>query len=131
MPSGVFKPYAGVSTAVLIFVKGGSTKKVWFYDMQADGYTLDDKRNVTEINDIPDIIKNYALKDKADYKESKKHFFIDAQQIKENDYDLSINRYKTIEYEEIEYASTSEILDEIENLSKSIDADLLELKELL
>ena len=131
MPSGVFKPYAGVSTAVLIFVKGGSTKKVWFYDMQADGYTLDDKRNVTEINDIPDIIKNYALKDKADYKESKKHFFIDAQQIKENDYDLSINRYKTIEYEEIEYASKSEILDEIEKLSKSIDAYLLGLKELL
>ena len=131
MPSGVFKPYAGVSTAVLVFVKGGSTEKVWFYDMQADGYSLDDKRNKIENNDIPDIIEKYHKKETADYKSTKKHFFVDVKEIVENDYDLSINRYKTIEYEEIEYPPTNEILGKIEKLSKSIENDLKKLKGLL
>jgi len=131
MPSGVFKPYAGVSTAVLVFVKGGSTKRVWFYDMQADGYSLDDKRNKIEQNDIPDIIKQYAQKEKQDYKSTKKHFFVDVNEIVANDYDLSINRYKTIEYEEVEYLPTHEILANIELLSLSVGSDLLELKQLL
>ncbi len=131
MPSGVFKPYAGVSTAVLVFVKGGTTDKVWFYDMEADGYSLDDKRNKIEKNDIPEIIEQYNKKDSDSYKETKKHFFIDIKDIKENDYDLSINRYKNIEYEEIEYLPTNEILGEIENLSNAINDDLSELKNLL
>lgn len=131
MPSGVFKPYAGVSTAVLVFVKGGSTEKVWFYDMEADGYSLDDKRNKIEQNDIPDILEQYKHKDDKEYKATKKHFFVDASKIKENDYDLSINRYKEIEYEEIEYPPTEEILESIEELSRSINKDLNELKELL
>lgn len=131
MPSGVFKPYAGVSTAVLVFVKGGSTKRVWFYDMQADGYTLDDKRNKIETNDIPDILKQYTQKDKEGYKSTKKHFFVDVSEIVANDYDLSINRYKTIEYEEIEYPPTNKVLEEIELLSLSVGSDLLELKQLL
>lgn len=131
MPSGVFKPYAGVSTAVLIFVKGGSTDKVWFYDMEADGYSLDDKRNHIEQNDIPDILEQYKHKDKDDYKSAKKHFFVDLSEIIENGYDLSINRYKEIEYEEIEYPPTSEIFEDIEKLSKSINADMKELQELL
>lgn len=131
MPSGVFKPYAGVSTAVLVFVKGGSTEKVWFYDMQADGYSLDDKRNKQEKNDIPDILENYHHKDAENYKPTKKHFFIDVQEIVANDYDLSINRYKTIEYEEIEYPPTHEILEDITKLSQNIDSNLKELQELL
>ncbi|MDO8455125.1 MAG: N-6 DNA methylase [Sulfurimonas sp.] len=131
MPSGVFKPYAGVSTAVLVFVKGGKTDKVWFYDMEADGYSLDDKRNQVEQNDIPDIIEKYHHKDKADYEATKKHFFIDAKEIVAHDYDLSINRYKTIEYEEVKYLPTDEILEEIEALTESIDNDLKELKTLL
>ena len=131
MPSGVFKPYAGVSTAVLVFVKGGSTDKVWFYDMEADGFSLDDKRNKIETNDIPNILEQYNLKDKEDYKNTKKHFFVEVKDIIENDYDLSINRYKEIEYEEIEYPATDIILADIEKLSNGIDSDLIELKKLL
>ena len=131
MPSGVFKPYAGVSTAVLIFVKGGKTDKVWFYDMQADGYSLDDKRNKIAQNEIPDIIATYKVKDADDYKPTKKHFFVDAADIKANDFDLSINRYKEIEYEEVEYPPTDEILSEIEALSGEISAELGELKKML
>ncbi|RXJ77868.1 DNA methyltransferase [Arcobacter sp. F155] len=131
MPSGVFKPYAGVSTAVLVFVKGGTTSKVWFYDMEADGYSLDDKRNKIEQNDIPDILEQYTKKDTEDYKETKKHFFVDIKDIKDNDFDLSINRYKEIEYEEVEYAPTEDILSEIESLSSDINKDLGELKSLI
>lgn len=131
MPSGVFKPYAGVSTAVLVFVKGGTTEKVWFYNMEADGYTLDDKRNKTEQNDIPNIIEQYNHKDSEDYKPTKKHFFVDVSEIVENDYDLSINRYKEIEYEEIEYPPTNEILEEIETLTNSINNDIKELRNIL
>lgn len=131
MPSGVFKPYAGVSTAVLIFVKGGSTKKVWFYDMEADGYSLDDKRSKIEKNDIPDILEQFHNKDKANYKSTKKHFFIDIKDIEENEYDLSINRYKTIDYEEVQYLPTDEILSDIDTLSNKINVELQELKSLL
>ena len=131
MPSGVFKPYAGVSTAVLVFVKGGSTERVWFYDMEADGYSLDDKRNKIEQNDIPDILEQYKHKESEEYKNTKKHFSVDVSEIVENDYDLSINRYKTIEYEEIEYPATNEILADIEKLSNGINMDLGELKKLL
>ena len=131
MPSGVFKPYAGVSTAVLVFVKGGRTERVWFYDMQADGYSLDDKRNKIEQNDIPEILEEYKKKESGAYKETKKHFFVDVKEIIQNDYDLSINRYKTIEYEEVNYAPTSEILNDIEKLSVSIHSDVQELKQLL
>lgn len=131
MPSGVFKPYAGVSTAVLVFVKGGSTDKVWFYDMEADGYSLDDKRNKIEQSDIPDILEQYSRKDTEGYENTKKHFFVDVAEIVENDYDLSINRYKEIEYEEIEYPPTDEILEEIEALSFAISNDIKELKSIL
>jgi type I restriction enzyme M protein len=131
MPSGVFKPYAGVSTAVLVFVKGGKTQRVWFYDMQADGYSLDDKRNKIEQDDMPEILEMYKKKESGAYKETKKHFFVDVQEIVQNDYDLSINRYKTIEYEEVKYAPTHEILENIQKLSQSINSDLNELQILL
>jgi type I restriction enzyme M protein len=131
MPSGVFKPYAGVSTAVLIFVKGGSTQRVWFYDMEADGFSLDDRRGKVDQNDIPDILKQYESKDSKEYIPTKKHFFVDVSKIAENDYDLSINRYKEIEHEEIDYPPTQEILEKIEVLSQSIGNDLNELKNIV
>ena len=106
MPSGVFKPYAGVSTAILLFTKTGTggTDQVWFYDMEADGYSLNDKRDKIKDNDIPDILARYHNLDaEADRKRTDKSFFVPFEEIKDNDWDLSINRYKEIVYEEIEY----------------------------
>ncbi|HUX56747.1 MAG TPA: N-6 DNA methylase [Bacteroidales bacterium] len=111
MPSGVFKPYAGVSTAVLVFVKGGKTEKVWFYDMASDGYSLDDKRDKNDKSDIPDIIINWNSRGKSEANDRKaKFFFVPVDDIKTNGYDLSINRYKEVVYEAIEYDSPTEII---------------------
>lgn len=134
MPSGVFKPYAGVSTGILIFTKTGhgGTDKVWFYDMKADGYSLDDKRSPVKENDIPDIIERFNHLDKeADRKRTEQSFLVDTKEIVDNDYDLSINKYKEIVYEKVEYPPTSEILADIEELNKEIDKNLEELKALL
>jgi len=101
MPSGVFKPYAGVSTAILIFTKGGTTENTWFYDMQADGYSLDDKRNKIEGSDIPDIVKRFkARNEKKDNDRKAKYFFVPRKDIVANDYNLSISKYKEEVYEE-------------------------------
>lgn len=134
MPSGVFKPYAGVSTAVLIFTKTGhgGTDKVWFYDMKADGYSLDDKRSPVSENDIPDIIERFHhLEKETDRERKEKSFFVPKQEIAENDYDLSINKYKKIEYVPVEYPPTSEILAEIKDLQAEIAKDLSELEGML
>ena len=134
MPSGVFKPYAGVSTAILIFTKTGhgGTDKVWFYDMTADGQSLDDKRTPVEENDIPDIIERFKNIDKEfDRERTEKSFMVDKQEIADNDYDLSINKYKKIEYKPVEYPPTSEIMDEILKLDSEIAKELAELKEML
>jgi type I restriction enzyme M protein len=131
MPSGVFKPYAGVSTAVLIFQKGEPTKNVWFYDMTADGFTLDDKRDKTEANDIPDILEKWKIKNPANDKDRKaKCFYVPVNEIIENKYDLSINRYKETEYEELMYKKPEEILYEIKLLEKEIVSNLNELEKL-
>ena len=134
MPSGVFKPYAGVSTGILIFTKTGhgGTDKVWFYDMKADGYSLDDKRTVVNDNDIPDIIERFNNLDKeVDRKRTDQSFLVDKQEIVDNDYDLSINKYKEVVYEKVEYPPTSEILADIESLNKEIYKNFEELKALL
>lgn len=134
MPSGVFKPYAGVSTAVLIFTKtgAGGTDKVWFYDMQADGFSLDDKRNEVAENDIPDIIERFHNLDKeTDRKRTEQSFLVDKQEIIDNDYDLSINKYKEIEYIPEEYPPTSEILAELKEMEQQISQGLAELEEML
>lgn len=96
MPSGVFKPYAGVSTAVMIFTKTnhGGTDNVWFYDMQADGLSLDDKRAEIADNDIPDIVARFHALEKADSERTEKSFLVPKQEIVDTDYDLSINKYK-------------------------------------
>ena len=130
----VFKPYAGVSTAVLLFTKTGvgGTDKVWFYDMQADGYSLDDKRTKIEDNDIDDIINRFSnLENENERKRTEKSFFVSKEEIVENDYDLSINKYKEIEYEEIVYEKPEVIIGKIKELEKEITLGLEELEKLV
>ena len=134
MPSGVFKPYAGVSTAILIFTKTGhgGTDKVWFYDMKADGFSLDDKRTETKENDIPDIIERFRNLDKEiDRKRTEQSFFVPKEEIAENGYDLSINKYKEIEYVPVEYPSTQEIMTELHEIEMKIGEEMQALEELL
>jgi len=138
MPSGVFRPYAGVSTAVLVFVKGGRTERVWFYDMQADGYSLDDKREKIEANDIPDVVAQWKAWDHGrdavltQFEDRKaKAFYVPVAEIIENAYDLSINRYKEIEYEEVEYEPPKVILQQLRDLEDEIRKDLDELEGML
>ena len=134
MPSGVFKPYAGVSTAVLIFTKTehGGTDQVWFYDMTADGLSLDDKRTPVTENDIPDIIERFKHLDKeTDRKRTEKSFLVSKQEIVDNGYDLSINKYKEVEYIPVEYPPTSEIMANIRELEMEIGNEMDELEKLL
>ncbi len=134
MPSGVFKPYAGVSTAVLVFTKtgAGGTDKVWFYDMKADGYSLDDKRSEIADNDIPDIIRRFhTLDQEADRQRTEQSFFVPKQEIVDNGYDLSINKYKKTEYVAVEYPSTAEIMDRLDELEHKISKGLAELRGML
>lgn len=134
MPSGVFKPYAGVSTAIMIFTKTGhgGTDKVWFYDMKADGFSLDDKRSPIEQNDIPDIVERFSNLDKEEDRErTEQSFFVPVEEIINNDYDLSINKYKKTEYVAVEYPPTSEILNELERLNEEIARETKELRALL
>lgn len=134
MPSGVFKPYAGVSTGILIFTKTGhgGTDKVWFYDMTADGYSLDDKRTAVSENDIPDIIARFHNLEAEDGRErTDKSFFVPKQEIIDNDYDLSINKYKKTVYEAVEYPSTTELMTDLYELQMKISEGMDELNSLL
>lgn len=118
----------------MIFTKTGSggTDKVWFYDMKADGYSLDDKRQEVKENDIPDIIERYNhLENEVDRKRTEQSFFVPVEEIIENDYDLSINKYKEIEYEKIEYDAPEIIIGRIEELETEIQKEMSELKKLL
>ena len=134
MPSGVFKPYAGVSTAILIFTKTGhgGTDNVWFYDMKADGYSLDDKRTEIKENDIPDIIARFHNLDaEAERERTEQSFFVPKQEIVDNAYDLSINKYKKVEYVPVEYPSTEELITDLYELQMKISEGLDELNSLL
>lgn len=136
MPSGVFKPYAGVSTAILIFTRtdSGGTDKVFFYDMQADGFSLDDKRDPIKDDNIPDIIQKYKdfKNGKGSFKDKKAQAFaVDKKDIAANKYDLSINRYKQIEYDEVTYDTPNLILDQLEVLEGEIQQNLKELRGML
>ncbi len=134
MPSGVFKPYAGVSTAVLIFTKTehGGTDQVWFYDMTADGFSLDDKRTPVAENDIPDMIERFQnLDQETKRKRTEKSFMVPKKDIVENGYDLSINKYKEIEYVPVEYPPTSEIMANIRKIEQEIGREMDELEKLL
>jgi len=129
MPSGVFKPYAGVSTAILFFTKGEPTKKVWFYKMEADGYSLDDKRTfINGKGDIPDILEHFKNRYKENLKDRKKKFFlVPVDEIKEKDWDLSISKYREIEYEEVKYEKPEILKKKILVLEQDIIKDLKEL----
>ena len=154
MPSGVFKPYAGVSTAILIFTKTGhgGTDKVWFYDMKADGFSLDDKRSPVQENDIPDIIARFhslqaklaspsgrgggeadgeGQYDEAANPRTAQSFLVPVEEIVDNGYDLSINKYKKTEYKPVEYPPTSEIMAEIRELEMKIGEEMAALEEML
>jgi type I restriction enzyme M protein len=134
MPSGVFKPYAGVSTGILIFTKtdSGGTDKVWFYDMEADGFSLDDKRQAIKDNDIADIIQRFHHRDKeTKRKRTDKSFMVPVKEIRDNKYDLSINRYKEVVYEEKTYEKPEVIIGQIEALDKERAGLLKQLKEML
>ena len=134
MPSGVFKPYAGVSTAILIFTKTehGGTDHVWFYDMVADGFSLDDKRTPIAENDIPDIVERFRNRAKEmERKRTDKSFMVLKQEIVDNEYDLSINKYKQIEYVPVEYPPTSEIMANIREIEMEIGKEMDELEALL
>ena len=134
MPSGVFKPYAGVSTAVLVFTKTGhgGTDNVWFYDMKADGFSLDDKRTEIKENDIPDIVKRFHnLAEEQNRARTEQSFLVPKAEIAANGYDLSINKYKQVEYVPVEYPSTAEIMADLHELEMDITAGLAELEEML
>ena len=134
MPSGVFKPYAGVSTAVLVFTKTGhgGTDKVWFYDMRADGFSLDDKRSPVAENDIPDIVTRFQNPAaEAERERTEQSFFVPKEEIVGNEYDLSINKYKKAEYKPVEYPPTSEIMAKLRELESEIKANMDLLEELL
>ncbi|GAA1059771.1 type I restriction-modification system subunit M [Agromyces bracchium] len=134
LPSGTFKPYTGVSTAILFFTKtsSGGTDHVWFYDVRADGFTLDDKRTPIEANDLPDVLTRWQNRDgEADRRRTAQSFLVPKQEIVENGYDLSINRYKEIEHEEVEHRSPEEILDELDALEVEIAEGLKRLRGML
>ena len=136
MPSGVFKPYAGVSTAIMVFTKtgDGGTDKVWFYDMTADGFSLDDQRQPIKENDIPDIIKRFNNRNSEEEQErarTEKSFFVPKEEIVENDYDLSINKYKEIVVEKKEYEEPKVILKRVIDMENELQQKLKELEELL
>ena len=134
MPSGVFRPYAGVSTAIMIFTKtgNGGTDNVWFYDMAADGFSLDDKRSPIEANAIPDIIERFHnLEGEKDRARTDKSFMVPKADIVANDYDLSINKYKEVEYVPVEYPPTSEIIGELHRLEVEIARGLRKLEAML
>ena len=133
MPSGVFRPYAGVSTAVLVYTKGGKTEKVWFYKMEKDGYSLDDKRTFIDgKGDIPNIIERFYKRFEKNNEDRKdKCFFVPYSEIKENDYALSISKYQEIEYVEIEYDPPKVIIDKIAEKEDKIKKNLEELRKLI
>lgn len=134
LPSGTFKPYTGVSTAILLFTKtsSGGTDQVWFYDVRADGMTLDDKRTPIEANDLPDVLARWRNRDaEASRARTDQSFLVPKAQIVENGYDLSLNRYKEIEIEEVEHRSPLEILDELDALEVEIQDGLKRLREML
>ena len=134
MPSGVFKPYAGVSTAILIFTKtnAGGTSDVWFYDMKADGYSLDDKRTEIKENDIPDIISRFHSLDKEKERTRKEQsFLVPKADIVANDYDLSINKYKEVERVKVVYDDPEVVLGRLENLQNQLAEAMVEYKTIV
>jgi type I restriction enzyme M protein len=134
LPSGTFKPYTGVSTAILFFTKtsSGGTDNVWFYDVQADGFTLDDKRTPTEANDLPDVLARWQkLEDESERPRTAQSFMVPKDEIAAQGYDLSLNRYKEVEHEEVEHRAPAEILADLMALEQEIAEATRSLAEVL
>ena len=135
MPSGVFKPYAGVSTAIVLFTRtnSGGTDHVWFYDMRADGFSLDDKRSPQpETSDLPDILARWQNRAaETERQRTDQSFLVPGAEIVGNDYDLSINRYKEVEYEAVDHDPPRVILQRLARLEEEIAAGRKELEGLL
>jgi type I restriction enzyme M protein len=132
LPSGVFKPYAGVSTAILVFSKGGKTDNVFFYEVEADGFSLDDKRDVVSENDLPGALERWRKRNaKRDTDRTAKHFIVPAKEIAEKGFDLSINRYKETKHESVKYEPPKTIIAELRALEAEIAKDLGELEAML
>jgi type I restriction enzyme M protein len=132
LPSGVFKPYAGVSTAIVVFTKGGKTDHVFFYDIETDGYSLDDKRDPVNENDLPDALIGWRKRNaQKDTDRTAQHFMVSAAEIEERDFDLSINRYKEAKYEDIKYDPPKKIIAKLRVLEADIARDLSELENML
>ena len=132
LPSGVFKPYAGVSTAILVFAKGGKTDHVFFYDLEADGYSLDDKRDPTKDNDLPDALARWRKRSATqDADRTAKHFMVPVKEIEAKDFDLSINRYKEAKHEEVTYDPPKKIIAKLRKIEAEIAKDLGELEGML
>lgn len=136
LPSGVFKPYAGVSTAIVVFSKGGETKNVFFYDVESDGFTLDDKRNRIGDGqgDLPDVLRKYQLwrAGKADFtNRSEKAFEVSADDIRALNHDLSINRYRKRTHVAVEHDKPKDLLKRLLDLEVEIQADIKALEEML
>lgn len=132
MPSGVFLPYSGVSTAILIFSKtnAGGTDKVWFYDMKADGLSLDQKRTPVEENDIPDIISRYAnLAAEESRTRQDQSFLVPVEEIRKNGYVLSLNKYREVKVEKVQYESSDKLLDQLDTYQREITQALKEFRE--
>lgn len=135
LPSGVFKPYAGVSTAILFFTRteSGGTDNVWFFDVQADGFSLDDKRNPIEANDLPDVLNRWAERNGSEAARSRteQSFCVPKADIVAQGYELAINRYKEVEHEEVEHRAPLDIIEDIEKLQAEISVATAELKAML
>jgi type I restriction enzyme M protein len=133
MPSGVFKPYAGVSTAILIFTKGGETENVWFYNMQSDGYSLDDRRTKLEgYGDLQDLVTQYKKRDqRKDSDRKEKFFFVPKKEVVAEKYDLSMSRYKVDVFEDVVYEKPTVILTNLKEMESEINKELSELEEML
>ena len=132
LPSGVFKPYAGVSTGILVFTKGGRTDSVFFYDVEADGFSLDDKRDSVDANDLPDCLRRWRSRDPVtDIDRKNKGFFIPVNDIRKSNYDLSLSRYKERVYEVEKYDRPGVILNRMKKLNDNIANDLAELETML
>jgi type I restriction enzyme M protein len=130
MPSGVFKPYAGVSTAILLFTKGGATTHTWFYEMSSDGYSLDDKRNKLEGNgDLQDIVYRFRKRNLREGNDrTQKFFFVSKEELRANSYDLSLNKYKEMPFEHLEYETPSVIINKLVAIEQEITRGIKELE---
>jgi len=131
LPSGVFKPYAGVSTAILVFTKGGKTDSVFFYEVEADGYSLDDKRDRITKNDLPSALASWRKRSARDTDRTAKHFMVPLVDIEEKEFDLSINRYKEARHEDVKYDSPKKIIAKLRTIEAEITTDLAQIERLL